>query len=161
MSGLAWVVAMVAVVAVVCASAWWVCREGLRQGDEPGDAVTAAALRTGPDGTLTVSVSVTNPGTSPVVASARTRWVARLWPLTGVGRTTRRRAPAGLDGRLLAIDAHDSRSVAWSLARPAGRQRLLVDVHIWQQAGRLRRQRHVLAAQARPTAAPPVGEPVR
>jgi hypothetical protein len=145
----------------VAAGAWWLCCEGIRQGDDPDDLVTAVTLAARPGGELTVSVCVTNPAAIPVVASASSRWVGVLAPLSGSGRSTRRRYSKCLSDRLVAIDGHDTATVSWTVTSPTKRRRLLVDVYAWQQSDRLRRHRSVLLPRARLYAPASPGDRVR
>jgi hypothetical protein len=143
---------------LVAAAAWWLCGEGIRQGDEPDDAVTSVTLFAQPDGVFTVNVLVTNPGMIPVVASATTRWAGRLSPVSASGRSTRRTYSEPLSDRLVAVDGRNAAALSWSVAAPPKPRRLVVDVHVWQKSDRLRRHRSVLSTEARPKMPASAGE---
>lgn len=128
----------------------WAYNEGMRQGDSPEDAVAVTDIVSRPDGSYTVHIRLDNPASAPVMASVRGRWVHWLWPISGVGRTTPRRCSNPLRGDLVAVPGGDATAIAWATNVPAGRRRLVLDVHIWQRGGRLRRHRSIVG---RPTPA--------
>ncbi len=145
----------------IAAASWWLCLEGIRQGDDPADVVTGVTVAARPDGALTVNVLVTNPAPTPVVASASTRSVSLLAPIAGSGRSTRRSYSDALGGRLIAVGGRDTAAVSWAVTAPGKRQRLVVDVHVWQQCDRLRRHRCVLPARGGPQSPAPAAELVQ
>ena len=161
MSALLLLLAVGAGFTAIAAASWWLCGEGIRQGDDPADVVTDVTVAARADGALTINVLVTNPAPTPVVASAGTRSVSLLAPIAGSGRSTRRSYSDAFGERLVAVGGRDQATLSWAITAPGKRQRLVVDVHVWQQGDRLRRHRCVLPSSARPCSPAPSTELVR
>lgn len=121
----------------------WLVRESCRQGDRPDDPHTSVRFVSASDGERMVEVRVDNTLPSPVVMSASAH--PALLTL-GVGRSTLRRVIDDVSGASVGV-VEAGRQGCYRLPLPgSGRtRRLLVDVLLWQPAGRLRRHRHVLA----------------
>jgi hypothetical protein len=137
------VLALTTFFSVVGVAIWRGWHEGLHQGAEPGDALVNISICGAEDRHL-VEARVVNPASEAVVAVAASRWVGRLRPVAGVGGTTRRDPPSGDGGLVLPIARFAAETVSWTTSSPSSHGRLVVDVHVWQQRGRIRRHRRVV-----------------
>jgi len=123
---------------------WWGYREGFRQGDELGDPTADVRLFPHSEEGSTVRVHLMNPAAHPVVVSIDARVVRRPRLAATARRSTRRRCPLDADGRLVAVDANADAWLSWPAPLPDLGSIMLVDIHVAQYCGRVRRHRLVL-----------------
>lgn len=135
--------------ALATVGALWLLREAWRQGDRPDDARSRVSLVSARDGERIVEVHVDNPLPAPLVVTALARrggWLAEP------GRCTLHRRVKSVGGASLGVvDGGGEGCYRFALPgalSPAGTARMLVDVHLWQPAGRIRRHRHVLGVES-------------